>query len=118
MIMHRPAAARQDLAAPGPETMPAVLARAAGLAGSPEAPGRITCLRQDGSTMALSYPDLCREAEQVLAGLRAIGLRPGDPVIIQLEDIAGYLTAFWACVLGGFIAAPLAPPRSSHGPGP
>jgi nonribosomal peptide synthetase DhbF len=61
-----------------------------------------------------SYRDLCQEAERVLAGLRLLGLRPGDPVILQLDDNADYLTAFWACVLGGFVAAPLC---SSLGPG-
>src|SRR5216683_2754577 len=121
MITQPPAGARQDLAeerAPGLATLPDVLARAAGRAAQgPGVPGRITYVREDGSTAAHSYRDLCQEAEKVLAGLRGLGLRPGDPVILQLDDNADYLTAFWACVLGGFIAAPLAPPRSFHGPG-
>ncbi len=90
-----------------PATLPEALARAAG------GPGQITCLRADGSSVTWSYRDLCQEAERVLAGLRQLGLRPGDPVILHLEDIAGYLAAFWACVLGGFIAAPLIPARGS-----
>lgn len=92
--------------APLPATLPEALARAA---------GRITCIRQDGGTVTHSYADLCQQAERVLAGLRQLGLAPGDPVILHLDDNADYLTAFWACVLGGFVAAPLSP---ASRPGP
>uniref|UniRef100_A0AAU2V6P5 SDR family NAD(P)-dependent oxidoreductase n=1 Tax=Streptomyces sp. NBC_00003 TaxID=2903608 RepID=A0AAU2V6P5_9ACTN len=55
-----------------------------------------------------SYAELLAEAEQVLAGLRAAGLEPGDAALFQFDDHRGYMTAFWACVLGGFVPTPVA----------
>ncbi|MFG3142502.1 SDR family NAD(P)-dependent oxidoreductase [Streptomyces sp. NPDC048211] len=55
-----------------------------------------------------SYADLLAEAERVLAGLRAAGLEPGDAALFQFDDHRGYMTAFWACVLGGFVPTPVA----------
>ena len=54
-----------------------------------------------------TYPALLAAAERVLAGLRAAGLRPGDAALFQFEDNKQYLTAFWACVLGGFVPTPV-----------
>lgn len=119
MITQRSGGAKQDQVtedAPLPATLPEALARAAGrpvpaalAAGAAGAPGRITHVREGGDTVACSYADLCQQAERVLAGLRRLGLAPGDPVILHLDDNADYLAAFWACVLGGFVAAPLIP---------
>ncbi|MER6136974.1 SDR family NAD(P)-dependent oxidoreductase [Streptomyces sp. NPDC001815] len=55
-----------------------------------------------------SYAELLTEAEHVLAGLRAAGLEPGDAALFQFEDHRAYMTAFWACVLGGFVPTPVA----------
>lgn len=55
-----------------------------------------------------TYPELLAEAQRVLAGLRADGLRPGDAALFVFADNRCYLTAFWACVLGGFIPTPVA----------
>ncbi|MFD6278092.1 SDR family NAD(P)-dependent oxidoreductase [Streptomyces sp. NPDC060209] len=55
-----------------------------------------------------SYAGLLAEAERVLAGLRAAGLEPGDAALFQFDDHRGYMTAFWACVLGGFVPTPVA----------
>ncbi|CAM5476466.1 2-succinylbenzoate--CoA ligase [Streptomyces violaceorubidus] len=44
----------------------------------------------------------------MLAGFRAAGLRPGDAALFVFDDNRGYLTAFWACVLGGFVPTPVA----------
>lgn len=54
-----------------------------------------------------TYPALLDEAERVLAGLRAAGLRPGDAALFQFDDNKAFLTAFWACVLGGFVPTPV-----------
>lgn len=115
MITQPSGVARQDRVAedaPLPGTLQEALARAAA---RPAPLGRVTHVREDGGTVTHSYADLCQQAERVLAGLRRLGLAPGDPVILHLDDNADYLAAFWACVLGGFIAAPL---RPSSGPGP
>ncbi|GAB3010019.1 SDR family NAD(P)-dependent oxidoreductase [Amycolatopsis acidiphila] len=63
-----------------------------------------------------SYRDLAESAGRVLGGLRARGVRPGDPVILQLRDNQDIVTVFWACVLGGFVATPIgvAPSYETH----
>lgn len=55
-----------------------------------------------------TYAELLDEAQHVLGGLRAAGLRPGDAALFVFDDNRGYLTAFWACVLGGFVPTPVA----------
>lgn len=65
----------------------------------------IEYVRKDGSTDAQSYPQLLADAGQVLAGLRRLGLEPGAKVLFQLTDQREFLTAFWACVLGGMVPA-------------
>ncbi|WP_431042219.1 SDR family NAD(P)-dependent oxidoreductase [Streptomyces sp. P1-3] len=63
---------------------------------------------RDSDAVLQTYPELLAEAERVLGGLRAAGLRPGDAVLFQFDDNQAYLTAFWACVLGGFVPTPVA----------
>ncbi|MGW7272411.1 non-ribosomal peptide synthetase [Streptomyces sp. NPDC054864] len=54
-----------------------------------------------------SYPELLRDARCLLAALRAHGLAPQGRVVLILEQQRQFLTAFWACVLGGFVPCPL-----------
>ncbi|MFI6641238.1 AMP-binding protein [Streptomyces sp. NPDC050504] len=58
-----------------------------------------------------SYPELLSEARATLRGLRRQGLSPQDKVVLLLERPREFLTAFWACVLGGFVPCPVAPLR-------
>ncbi|MGA4900859.1 SDR family NAD(P)-dependent oxidoreductase [Streptomyces griseoincarnatus] len=88
-----------------PRTLTEALLRAADLA-----PGRgTTYLLPDGGTDRQTYPRLLHEARCVLTGLRAAGLRPGDPVLLQCADSRTFLTGFWACVLGGMVPTPVGP---------
>jgi amino acid adenylation domain-containing protein len=59
-----------------------------------------------------SYAILLRDAERVMAGLRAQGLQPQQRVLVQLERNQDFVTLFWACMLGGFVPVPLAIPPS------
>ncbi|MCP2163945.1 non-ribosomal peptide synthetase [Goodfellowiella coeruleoviolacea] len=68
----------------------------------------------DGVASRQHYRELAEDASRVLGGLRGLGLRPGDKVIFQLVDNRDFLTALWACVLGGFVAVPLAVPPTYH----
>ena len=86
------------------DTLPAALLRAAR-----SGRGTITCLDGDGS-WSRTYGELLTEASRVLGGLRALGLRPGDDVLLQLEHNPDVLVSFWACVLGGFVPVPMAVP--------
>lgn len=96
-----------------PETVQAALRRAAG-----DAEGRgITYVRPDGSADVQTYAELVAAAQRVLGGLRAAGVQPGHPVLLQLDDARSFLTAFWACVLGGFLPTPagVAPDYAADG---
>ncbi|GIH21403.1 SDR family NAD(P)-dependent oxidoreductase [Rugosimonospora africana] len=66
-----------------------------------------TYIAEDGTESFQSYRDLLDESQRVLGGLRQTGLRPGDPVLFQFSDNRDFLTAFWACVLGGYLPTPL-----------
>lgn len=91
-----------------PDGAPATLQEAL-RAAAELAPGKGTIyIREDRGDVLQTYPELLVEAERVLAGLRAAGLRPGDAVLFVFNDNRDYLTAFWACVLGGFVPTPVA----------
>ena len=62
----------------------------------------VTYVQRDGHAEFQSYADLWHEASRVLAGLRALGLKPGDRVILQIDSLRNHFTTFWGCVLGGF----------------
>ncbi|HEX7858959.1 MAG TPA: condensation domain-containing protein [Verrucomicrobiae bacterium] len=62
----------------------------------------VTYVQREGHEEFQSYADLWREARCVLAGLRALGLKQGDRVILQIDSLRNHFTTFWACVLGGF----------------
>jgi len=54
-----------------------------------------------------TYRELLRDATRIRSWLTAAGALPGDHVILQLDDNAQFLNAFWGCVLGGMVPAPL-----------
>ncbi|MBX6384596.1 MAG: AMP-binding protein [Microbispora sp.] len=64
-------------------------------------------IRMDGSEYALTYRRLLDDAARMLAGIRAAGVRPGETIILQIADDPELLTAFWACILGGFVPMPV-----------
>ncbi|MBD0709686.1 MULTISPECIES: AMP-binding protein [unclassified Streptomyces] len=61
----------------------------------------------DGTEEGRTYQRLLDDAARMLAGLRAAGVRPGETVVLQVADDPELLTAFWACVLGGFVPMPV-----------
>ncbi|MDX3696460.1 SDR family oxidoreductase [Streptomyces europaeiscabiei] len=96
------------LAEPTVRTWAEALRRAA--AGGPHA--EVVHVRADGSTVRRSYASLAEEASRVLGGLRGLGLRPGDQVILQCDDTEDFLAVLWGCILGGFVTVPLTVPAS------
>ncbi|MGI5336494.1 SDR family NAD(P)-dependent oxidoreductase [Streptomyces sp. CA-181903] len=101
----RPAvAAGPPAVVPSVRTLPEALRRAAGADR-----GGIVTVDRHGEEHALSYAELAEDAERVLGGLRAAGMRPGDRAVFQCPGHRDFLTAFWACLLGGFVPVPLAP---------
>ena len=67
----------------------------------------IIYIKGDGSEQVQSYLELWQDAQRILAGLRKIGLKPQDKVIFQLEDNQDFISAFWGCLLGGFVPVPV-----------
>lgn len=62
---------------------------------------------EDRETL-LSFDDLWRRAESMLAGLQARGMAAGDELIIFSQSNEQFLVAWWASVLGGIIPVPIA----------
>jgi acyl-CoA synthetase (AMP-forming)/AMP-acid ligase II/NADP-dependent 3-hydroxy acid dehydrogenase YdfG/acyl carrier protein len=69
-------------------------------------------IESDGSPHFQSYATLLERASRILAGLQALGVRPLDRIVLQLERHQDFIETFWACVLGGFVPVPLAVPPS------
>ncbi|HEX2270146.1 MAG TPA: condensation domain-containing protein, partial [Pyrinomonadaceae bacterium] len=67
----------------------------------------IVYYQHDGSEILQSYAELLEEAERICGSLRRLGLKPQDKVIFQLELSQDFVPAFWGCILGGFVPAPI-----------
>ncbi|MEM9567496.1 MAG: AMP-binding protein, partial [Cyanobacteria bacterium P01_E01_bin.34] len=77
-----------------------------------EAPADRGCVHIDanGVEQFRSYSELLRAAQSLLQGLRQQGLQPQDRAIFQLANTEDFITAFWACALGGFVPVPISVP--------
>lgn len=62
---------------------------------------------ESGQEQARSYAELDRDASRLAAGLRGLGLGPGDVVAIYLPMLPETAAAFLACARLGCIALPL-----------
>ncbi len=82
-----------------PITLSEVLQRAAQQVTS----GGIIYLLPDGTELPQSYAELLEIAERILTGLRKLGLKPKDKVILQMELNCDIIPTFWGCLLGGFV---------------
>ncbi|MEH1951632.1 MAG: SDR family NAD(P)-dependent oxidoreductase [Nostoc sp.] len=82
-----------------PITLPEVLQRAAQQVKT----AGIIYLLPDGTEVRQSYAELLEVAERILAGLRKLGLKPTNKVILQMELSCDIIPAFWGCILGGFV---------------
>lgn len=60
----------------------------------------------------LDYGLLRQRSLSILRMLQKIGLKPGQQVMIQVEDNQRFIESFWACMLGGFVAVPVS---AGHG---
>ncbi|MFD7512098.1 beta-ketoacyl synthase N-terminal-like domain-containing protein, partial [Streptomyces sp. NPDC059853] len=74
---------------------------------APEA-GVITHAPDGSGGTLLTYPELLSRARLLLAGLRAHGTRPGDPVVLSGLPLDTFFPALWACLLGGAHPVPIA----------
>ncbi len=60
---------------------------------------------------SIKFQDLFNESERLLSGLRQKNLNKGDKVILQVDDVRYFLTAFWALALGGYVPVLLSMPK-------
>ncbi|RFU39076.1 peptide synthetase, partial [Actinomadura logoneensis] len=97
-----------------PDGAPATLQEALAAAARLTPDHGTTYIRQGRPDSVQPYPELLAEAERVLTGLRAEGLRPGDAALFVFADNRAYITAFWGCVLGGFLPTPVAVASTYH----
>src|ERR1700754_3489282 len=86
-----------------PLTLPDALRRAATRS---ETNGLIY-IQADGSNQVQSYRQLIDDAERILNGMRSAGVRSKDKVLLLLSRNDDFIPAFWACLLGGFVAVPI-----------
>jgi acyl-CoA synthetase (AMP-forming)/AMP-acid ligase II len=63
----------------------------------------------ESSERTLPYRELRGRALGLLRHLQDAGARPGSHAVILVDSMAPFVDTFWACVLGGVVAVPLAP---------
>ncbi len=73
------------------------------------APRSVTYLEGERETRAVSLGELQERALGILHHLQRLGARPGDQLILFLSSNEQFIDAFWASLLGGIIAVPVAP---------
>lgn len=72
----------------------------------------LTYIDSRGNEDFVSYAELARCAGKKLAALRERGVKPGDHMILVIEQSKEFYQAYWACVFGGIIPAPVSQPSS------
>ncbi|NEQ77462.1 MAG: SDR family NAD(P)-dependent oxidoreductase [Okeania sp. SIO2C9] len=95
-----------------PKDAPTTLAQALERAAQEHGDTSLIYIHSDGEVITQTYSELWVEAQRLLGGLRQLGLKPQDKVIFQLESNQDFISAFWGCVLGGFVPVPVSIPPS------
>ena len=69
--------------------------------------GVIRSFGPGGAGRSQSYADTWYRSGSMLAGMREAGIGPGKIIVLLIEDAIDFVPAYWACIRGGFVAAPL-----------
>ena len=69
----------------------------------------LTYLEGERDTRSVTFGELYERALAILHRLQRLGARPGDKLILFLSGNEPFIDAFWAALLGGIIAVPVAP---------
>jgi acyl-CoA synthetase (AMP-forming)/AMP-acid ligase II len=69
----------------------------------------ITFIDGELDQRTLSFKRLRQRAMGALGALQRRGVSRGDTVVLYLADNERFIEMFWACLLGGIVAVPLAP---------
>ncbi|MBO3797206.1 AMP-binding protein, partial [Bacillus subtilis] len=75
----------------------------------------IMYIKPDAKNHFQTYLELLDQAERVLAGLRKIGVKAQDRVILQFQDSQDFIESFWGCIIGGIIPVPVSVPKTYKG---
>jgi acyl-CoA synthetase (AMP-forming)/AMP-acid ligase II len=70
---------------------------------------QITFIEGENEQRTMSFRRLRQRAVGALGALQRRGLKRGDTLILFIADNERFVEMFWACVLGGIVAVPLAP---------
>src|SRR5262245_27223926 len=70
--------------------------------------GRFWTYDRAGNHRSQSYAETWQRSRRIATGLRRRGARTGGCVVLLMQDVVDLVPAFWACILGGFVAVPLA----------
>src|SRR5262245_26620127 len=62
----------------------------------------------DGQSRSVTYAQLNQRALGLLFHLQQLGAKPGDKLILLLNNNEQFIDAFWAAVLGGIVPVPVA----------
>ena len=69
---------------------------------------KITVIYGSDDENVISYYELKSNALSALYSLQALGLKPDDELLFQVEDQKSFIILFWACIFGGIIPVPVA----------
>ncbi|MEO6564976.1 MAG: non-ribosomal peptide synthetase, partial [Casimicrobiaceae bacterium] len=69
----------------------------------------IVYIAGESSETRVPYTALRARALGILRYLQDAGARPGTETVILVDGLIPFVDTFWACVLGGVVAVPLAP---------
>jgi len=69
----------------------------------------ITFIEGQDKHQNVGFGQMLQRAKQRLAGFQMQGVESGHYMIIQSSDNRLFIEAFWACLLGGIVAVPVAP---------
>jgi len=67
-------------------------------------------MRPDGAEIHQTYAALLEQARHIAGGLLALGVAPGDPMLLQFPAGEEFIPAFWGCVLAGVVPVPASVP--------
>ncbi len=69
--------------------------------------GTLGTLDSSGVERQVSYRDLFEQSYYLLHIFQEAGVKPGDEIVIQLDQPEAFVRVFWACILGNMIAVPV-----------
>ncbi len=78
------------------------------MAANADAPRGVTYHAGEGQSRRVTYGELRQRALGLLHHLQQLGARPGDRLILLLNNNEQFIDAFWAAVLGGIVPVPVA----------